>query len=132
MQLINVLLRSGRRAGALVLGPALLTGASAARADLVGANFSVAAYCCTAVDPADRVSNIGIGTVPTFFPNGSFFQTGEFESVVAVADSIDIDSDQITVVFDNDAIFAGGSFNGLGFTFSGASVPPITNVTVNP
>jgi PEP-CTERM motif len=133
MQLINVsrLLRFGRRAGALVFVPALLTGTSAAKADLAGANVSVAGYCCTAVDSADLFTNVVTGTVPVDFPNGTFFQTGGFGSLFLVPVAINVDSDQIVLQWIGSGLFASGSFNGFHFEFSGALAPQITNVALD-
>jgi hypothetical protein len=134
MQFIDVLrrLRFGRHVGAFLFLPALLTGVSAAKADLVGANVSVGVYCCTAVDPPDLFTNVVTGIVPADFPEGSLFQTGQFGSIFLVPVAINVDSDQIILQWIGSGLFASGSFNGFHFEFSGASAPQITNVTLDP
>lgn len=129
MQFIDVLrpLRFGRRMAALVFVPALLTGASAAKADLTGLDVSVAGYCCTAVVPADRISNIATGTVPVDFPNGTFFSTGSF---VVEPVAVSIEANRITVELFASGVFSSG-FNVLDFMFSGSPAPEITDVTVD-
>lgn len=131
MRLIDVLrpLRFGRGVGAFAF--VLLAGASAAKADLAGANVSVAGYCCTSVEPTDLFTNVLNGTVPVDFPEGSLLQTGAFGSLFLVPVAFDIGSDQITIQWSGSGGFAGGSFNGFHFAFSGPSLLPITDVTVN-
>jgi hypothetical protein len=133
MQSVSVLrmLKFVRCVGAFVFMPALLTGASVAKADLAGANVSVAGYCCTAVDPADLFTNVLTGTVPVHFPEGSLFQTDGFGSIFLVPIAMDIDSAQIIITWSGSGGFASGSFNGPHFAFSGPSVLPITDVTVD-
>lgn len=133
MQFVSVLrlLKFVRCVGAFVFMPALLTGASIAKADLAGANVSVAGYCCTAVDPADLFTNVLTGTVPGDFPEGSLFQTDEFGSIFLVPIAMDIARAQIFILWSGSGDFASGSFNGPHFAFSGPSVLPITDVTVN-
>jgi hypothetical protein len=129
MHFVDVLrlLRFGGRVGAFLFLPALLTGASAAKADLVGANVSVAVYCCTAVDSADLHTNVITGTVPVNFPAGSLIPT----ALGLVPVVIDIEPEQVILQYPSGGFFAGGSFNGYQFIFSGASVLQITNVTVD-
>jgi len=133
MQSASVLrmLKFVRYVGAFVFMPTLLTGATIAKADLSGANVSVAGYCCTAVDPADLFTNVLTGTVPVDFPEGSLFQTDKFGSIFLVPISMDIDSAQIIITWSGSGGFASGSFNGPQFAFSGPSVLPITDVTVD-
>jgi hypothetical protein len=131
VQLSDVLRpRFARRVGALVFVSAPLAGVSVAKADLTGLDVSVAGYCCTAVEPADLITNVATGTVPVNFPLGTFFQTGRFDLILVPAVA-DIDSEQITVELFSSGVFEGGSFNGTHFAFSGPSVPEITNVTVD-
>jgi len=116
---------------AIVFVPALLALASTARADLAGANVSVAGYCCTAVDPADLFTNVLTGTVAVNFSEGSLTQTNDFGGLFLVPIAIDIEPAQIVIQWSGSGGFASGSFNGPHFAFSGPSVPPITDVTVD-
>ena len=119
------------RKRACMFMPALLCGLSSAHADLAGATVSAAGYCCTAVDPADLFTNVATGTVAVDFPEGTFFQTASFGNLFLVPVTINVESKQITLQWSGSGLFASGSFNGFHFEFSGASIPAITDVTVD-
>jgi hypothetical protein len=63
--------QSCRRAGVaapLSLAIAILCGAPAAKADLIGATVTIGGYCCNAPVAADLFTNTLTGTVPVSFP----------------------------------------------------------------
>ena len=111
------------------LAAAMLYGSPDAKGDLIGAQVSFAAYCCTSPPtPQERTSNILTGTVPVSFPVGSLTSAGPPFTVIAA--SFDITADQIIETAGEDFRANPGSFNGVVYTFSGA--PAITDVTVDP
>jgi hypothetical protein len=119
-----------RRAGRVVplsLAAAMFLCAPAAQADLVGATVTIAGYCCTAPVPADLFTNTPTGTVPVSFPVGSFVSV---TSLAIIPSSFDVTADQVIQTSAASLRAAGGSFNGVVYTFSGA--PDITDVTVDP
>jgi hypothetical protein len=123
--------RFARRAG--VAAPlslavaALICAAPPAKADLMGATVSIAGYCCTAPVPADLFTNTPTGTVPVSFPVGSFVSV---TSLAIIQSSFDVTADQVIQTSAASLRAAGGSFNGVVYTFSGA--PDITDVTIDP
>jgi hypothetical protein len=101
--------------GAVALAAAaLICEESPAKADLVGANVTFAGYCCTAPIPADLFTNTLTGTVPVTFPVGSLVT---ITSLAVVPSSFDVTADQIIQTIATSERDAGGSFNGVLYTF---------------
>ncbi len=127
-QVVRFARRVGVAATPLSLAVVFLGGAPAAKADLVGAQVTLGAYCCTSPTPPDLISNVLTGTVPVNFPVGSLTSAGPPFTVIEA--SVDVMADQIIETAEENFQNNSGSFNGAFYTFSGA--PAITDVTVDP
>jgi hypothetical protein len=109
---------------ALLSLAAMICGAPAAKADLVGADVTITGNFPTL---ADQFTNTLTGTVPVTFPVGSLFSV---TSLGIIPSSFDVTADQIIQTSAANEQAAIGSFNGVIYTFSGA--PDIIDVTVDP
>src|ERR1700730_530832 len=112
----------------IALAAAMLYGGHAAKADLIGAQVTIGAYCCTSPTAPDLFSNVLTGTVPVSFPVGSLFSTTTLQIFQL---GITVSSDQIIQSYTSSGRATSGSFNGVVYDFSGLS-SPISNVSVDP
>lgn len=112
---------------------AAMTGAGGTQAvGLEGATVTLAGYCCTAPIESNRGTTFATATVGAGieFPEGSLrtLRSGD----ILIGAVTDISANQIdsrATVFDR---ALSGTFNGTVLTFTGAGVPSILNVTLDP
>jgi len=82
---VNYPIQLGRlmRGAVALAAAALISEASPAKADLMGATVSIGGYCCNSPTAPDLFTNVVTGTVPVSFPVGSLVSVTTLEAIAA-------------------------------------------------